>query len=178
MQKTKKKTIVYIDGANLHFAAKALGINIDYGRLYIWLSDNFKTEDIYLFSGFIEKNKEIYDNLVRIGFKLIFKKTLKSKGKIKGNCDAELVLAASIDIVRNSIKEIVLVSSDGDFACLLEFAKSEGVGIYVVSPSSKLSFLIKTLNLRITYLKDIVTLIEYKSEKAPDVHQHSQGPSS
>jgi len=38
-------------------------------------------------------------------------------GKVKGNCDAELILQAMIDI--DKYEKAVLVSSDGDFACLI-----------------------------------------------------------
>jgi len=165
-----KDIVIYIDGANLHFSAKSLGIEIDYRRLYIWLSENFKTNQIYLFTGHLKSQSAWYSDIKSLGYKLVFKKTLESKGKIKGNCDAELVLAASIDILRYNTKKIVLVSSDGDFACLLRFAKDEGVETSVVSPSNKLSFLIRMLNLRVTYLQDIKTLVKLRSEKAPGAH--------
>ncbi len=159
------ETEIYIDGANLYSAAKVNKIEIDYRKFYIWLSENFKTNQIYLFLGYVKENEGLYSYLRSAGYKLIFKKTLKSKGKIKGNCDAELVLHATSNIIRKKFYGIVLVSSDGDFSCLLEFALKEGKKVTVISPSRKLSYLIRRLNIPITYLNDILELV--KNEKTP-----------
>ena len=160
--KINNKTRVYIDGANLYRGSKSLDWIFDYKKFYIWISENFKTEKIYLFLGFVEEQKDLYNFLEKIGYKIIFKKTLKSKGKIKGNCDAELVLKSAEDIIRKDLDEIVLVSSDGDFACLLEFAKNERKNIKVVSPSKKLSYLIRRLYCEITYLNSLRKMVEKK----------------
>lgn len=145
---------------------KAKNITLDYNRFCVWLSENFKTNQIYLFLGYIKKNEDLYDTLRTFGYKIVFKKTLKSKGKIKGNCDSELVLHAVVNIIRKKLSKIILVSSDGDFSCLLEFALKEGKKVAVISPSRKLSYLIRRLNIPITYLSDILELV--KKEKTPD----------
>ena len=160
--KIDNKIRVYIDGANLYRGSKSLDWVFDYKRFYIWISENFKTKEIYFFIGFVEEQKDLYDFLEKIGYKIIFKKTLKSKGKIKGNCDAELVLKATVDIIREHLDEVVLISSDGDFACLLEFAKNEGKNIKIVSPSKKLSYLIRRLYCEITYLNSLKKMVEKK----------------
>ncbi|MBU1046162.1 NYN domain-containing protein [Patescibacteria group bacterium] len=163
--KIDNKTRVYIDGANLYNASIFFDWKLDYKRLYVWLSENFKTEKIYLFIGFVEENKDLYDFLEKIGYKIVFKKTLKSKGQIKGNCDAELVLKSAEDIIRKDMSKIVLVSSDGDFSCLLEFAKSENKEVFVVSPSQKLSYLIRRLYVKTVYLKDLKELLKGKGPR-------------
>ncbi len=160
--KIDNKTRVYIDGANLYRGSNSLDWVFDYQKFYIWLSENFKTEEIYFFIGFVEEQKKLYEFLEGIGYKIIFKKTLKSKGQIKGNCDAELVLKATEDIIRSDFYDFVLVSSDGDFACLLEFAKKESKRIKVVSPSKKLSYLIRRLYCEITYLNSLRKMVEKK----------------
>ncbi|MCK5021943.1 MAG: NYN domain-containing protein [Candidatus Pacebacteria bacterium] len=163
--KIDNKTRVYIDGANLYNASRFFDWKLDYKKLYVWLSENFKTEKIYLFIGFVEENKDLYDFLEKIGYKIVFKKTSKSKGQIKGNCDAELVLKSAEDIIRKDMKKIVLVSSDGDFSCLLEFAKNENKEIFVVSPSQKLSYLIRRLYVKTVYLKDLKELLKRKGPR-------------
>jgi len=160
--KIDNKTRVYIDGANLYRGSNSLDWVFDYKKFYIWLSENFKTEEIYFFIGFVKEQKKLYEFLENIGYKIIFKKTLKSKGQIKGNCDAELVLNATKDIIRSDFDNFVLVSSDGDFACLLEFAKNESKNIKVVSPSKKLSYLIRRLYCEITYLNSLRKMVEKK----------------
>ncbi len=168
IKKQQDKSRIYIDGANLYTASKFFSWELAYDKFYIWLSDKFKTEDIFLFLGFVEENKGIYKKLENIGFKIIFKKTLRAKGKIKGNCDAELVLRSVQDIIRGDFDEFVLVSSDGDFSCLLEFAKSEKKSVHVISPSTKLSYLIRKLNIKTTFMRDLKNLI--KKEKTPNTH--------
>ncbi|MCK4918236.1 MAG: NYN domain-containing protein [Candidatus Pacebacteria bacterium] len=160
--KFNNKTRVYIDAANLYRGSKSLDWKFDYKNFYIWLFENFKTEEIYFFIGFVEEQKKLYSSLEEIGYKIIFKKTLKSKGKIKGNCDAELVLKAVTDIFREDFSDFVLVSSDGDFACLLEFAKDENKEIKVISPSKKLSYLVRRLPYEITYLNSLRKKLDKK----------------
>ncbi len=161
----KKESKVYIDAANLYSSVYFIDWDLDYKKFFQWLSEEFGTKEIYLFIGYVEKNKSLYTSLENIGYKLLFKETLKLKGEIKGNCDAEIVLKSVVDILENSFKNFILVSSDGDFACLLRFAIGHKKNIRVVSPSRKLSYLIRKLNIPITYLDDIKNLI--KKEKAP-----------
>jgi len=163
--KINNKTRIYIDGANLYSGSKFLDWGFDYKSFYIWLYENFKTDKIYLFLGWVEENKDLYDFLEKIGYKIIFKKTLKSKGQIKGNCDAELVLKATEDIIRKDFDDFVLVSSDGDFACLLEFAKNEKKNIKVISPSKKLSYLIRRLFCEVTYLGSLEKKLKGKKKR-------------
>ncbi len=152
----KWKTKVYIDGANLHSAMKCSGHTIDYRKFFVWLTEEFKTEDIFLFLGFIKSNESIYKKLKSFGYKIIFKKTLRSGGKVKGNCDAELVLKSTTDIIEEEFDNLILISSDGDFACLLEFAKQRGKYVRVISPSDKLSYLIRKMNIDITWIQEMV----------------------
>ncbi len=151
-----RKTKIYIDGANLHTALKYSGHDLDYAKFFTWLTEEFKTKDIFLFLGYIKSHKNICKRLEDIGYILVFKKTLRSKGKIKGNCDAELVLKAVADITEVEFTDLILVSSDGDFACLLEFAKQRGKYVRVISPSQKLSYLIRKMNIDITWVQEMV----------------------
>ena len=160
-----KKSRIYIDGANLYSATNFSDWELNYKRFFRWLLEEFGTKEIYLFLGYVDSNKKLYNFLENIGYKLIFKETLVSKGDIKGNCDAELVLKSVVDILKTDFDNFILVSSDGDFACLLKFALENKKYVRVVSPSRKLSYLIRKLNIPITYLCDIKNLVQ--KEKAP-----------
>ena len=63
--------------------------------------------------------KSLYKRLSSAGFTIIFKPTLDSHGKTKGNVDAELVLH-TVDKIKEYSKA-VLVTGDGDFYCLAEY---------------------------------------------------------
>jgi uncharacterized LabA/DUF88 family protein len=97
-----------------------------------------------------------------MGYTHIIKPTLPdSTGKIKGNCDAELVLQAVRDHFESSFEKMVIVSSDGDFGCLIQFLQEQERLEIVLSPRSKnkCSTLIKRLAQRLTFLPEVQHLI-------------------
>lgn len=52
-----------------------------------------------MFIGYIDGNQDMYRDFQNMGYTLIFKPTLPNQsGEVKGNCDAELVLQAMVDI--------------------------------------------------------------------------------
>ena len=90
-----------------------------------------------------------------------------SGGKPKGNVDAELVLQAMIDY--RDYERAVIVTSDGDFACLVRYLYGEGKLERVLSPNRKgCSVLLKrAARERVDFLEDARRKLEYKSEGAP-----------
>lgn len=147
------KTVAYIDGANLHQGSKNLGWDLDYARFRIWLRDKYGIETVYLFIGLIPKNKDLYTSLQEAGYILVYKEvTYDGNGKVKGNCDADLVLKMTADFYENHYNQAVLVSSDGDYAGLVGFLKERGSFRMLISPSKNCSFLLRKLNIPIVYL--------------------------
>lgn len=147
------KTVVYIDGANLHRGTANLGWNLDYTRFRVWLEDKYKAEAVYLFIGLISKNKGLYTALQEAGYILVYKEvTYDGSGKVKGNCDAELVLKMTSDFYESRYDQAILVSSDGDYAGLVSFLRERGKFRALISPSNNCSFLLRKLNIPIVYL--------------------------
>jgi uncharacterized LabA/DUF88 family protein len=105
-------TSIYIDGANLHQGAKYRW-GIDYKKFKQRLVDKYKTSEIYLFLWYVKGNEPLYSTLSQYGFKLIFKETLSIAGKIKGNCDAELVVKAVSNFYEQNTDKVVLITGDG-----------------------------------------------------------------
>src|SRR3989344_8795296 len=90
--KRENKNYAYIDGANLHKGVESLGWQLDYKRFRVWLKDKYGIAQAYLFIGLIPRNKDLYTRLQEAGFTLIFKEVVyDNEGKVKGNCDADLV---------------------------------------------------------------------------------------
>lgn len=133
----------FIDGNNIHLGIKDLSWEVDYKRFRIYLKDKYNVVRAYYFIGYVAKNKNLYDYLKKSGYELIFKPTVSdSKGLIKGNCDAELVLQAMIDYDR--YEKAVIVTSDGDFACLLVHLRNQNKLRVLLAPDSqKCSILLK-----------------------------------
>ncbi|MDD5289614.1 MAG: NYN domain-containing protein [Patescibacteria group bacterium] len=166
----KVNNFAYIDGANLHKGVKELGWSLDYRRFRIWLKEKYQIERAYIFIGLIPSNKNLYTFLQEAGFTLIFKETsYDGIGKVKGNCDADLVLKAVVDYYEKQFNKAVIVASDGDYAGLVNFFKEKGVLISLISPSDKCSFLIRKLNISLLYLSTQFNKLRYIiNKKAPD----------
>ena len=164
------KTKVYIDGANLHKGIVELGWELDYKRFYVWLKDKYKITSAYLFIGFIPKNKNLYTRLQEAGFILVYKEvTYDGGGMVKGNCDAILVLKTTSDFYEKSFENAIIISSDGDYAELVNFLKEKNVLRAVISPSNKCSYLLRKQNIRLIYLdsqREKLEIVQIK-EKAP-----------
>ncbi|HBM45756.1 MAG: hypothetical protein UT05_C0002G0086 [Parcubacteria group bacterium GW2011_GWF2_38_76] len=169
--KFTERTIVYIDGANLHQGIMSLGWDLDYDRFYVWLKDKYGVDKIYIFIGLVSKYKNLYTKLQESGFTLVFKETIcGEEGKIKGNCDANLVLKVASDFYENKFDKAIIVSSDGDYADLLDFLNKKGSFRILLSPRNKCSYLLRKQNIPILYLDTQRNKIEKtaQKEKAPD----------
>ena len=157
------KVNVYIDAANLHKGVATLGWKLDYSRFRIWLKDKYQVEHAYLFIGLVPKLKDLYTFLQEVGYTLAYKEvSYDGTGKVKGNCDADLVLKATIDYFEKKFYKAVLVSSDGDYACLVKFFKEKEALYSIVSPSNKCSFLLRKLNVQLVYLDTQRSRLQYK----------------
>jgi len=110
----------FIDSQNLNLSITNLGWKLDFRRFRVYLKDRYKVTKAFLFIGYIKANEGMYKSLRSAGYRIIFKPTLSQKNnKHKGNCDAELVLHAMIEI--NNYDQAVVVSGDGDFFCLVAY---------------------------------------------------------
>lgn len=161
----------YIDEANLHSSLKDLKWELDYARFRIWLQEKFGVKEAYIFIGFIPRFADRYNYFRECGFIVIFKDVLYTRGgKVKGNCDAELVLQVVRGVYEGDFTKALIVSSDGDFSCLVTFLqeKEQLEGILSPNGSDKCSILLKRTNAPISYLNDQKELFQIINKKAPD----------
>lgn len=121
----KENNFVFIDGQNLNLGVREIGWKVDYFKFRIYLKEKFGVKKAYYFIGYVEGNSDLYASLQEAGYILIFKPTFKNKdGKIRCNCDAELVLQAMIEF--NKYDKAVIVSGDWDFYCLIKYLRENG----------------------------------------------------
>ena len=150
------KLNIYIDGNNLYRSAKELGFEIDYKKFRGWLRQKYNPTSVYLFIGLVPDRTKFYEHLQECGFILIFKQTISVGEKIKGNCDAELVLKCVSDFYTKEFGECTLITGDGDFGCLIEFMRDNGTLHSVTAPDeNKCSILIRNKNVEITFLNEL-----------------------
>jgi len=165
MENKKENNFAYIDGANLHMGIASLGWKLDYKRFRVWLTEKYEVKTAYLFLGLIPKYKELYKSLQEDGYTLVFKEVVyDGDGKAKGNCDADLVLQATIDAYENKFDKALLISSDGDYASLVSFLLKRQKFSTILSshPKDKCSILLKRTGARISYIDDQRSILARK----------------
>lgn len=130
------KNYAFIDSQNVNLGIRELGWKLSWNKFRVYLKEKYGVETAYMFIGYIEENQDLYLSLQKSGYVLIFKEILKNKdGFVKGNCDAELVLQAMIDYEK--YEKAVIVSGDGDFACLVRHLKKQNKLKKVLVPNAK-----------------------------------------
>jgi uncharacterized LabA/DUF88 family protein len=130
-----KNVAVFVDVANIFYAAKAAGIDIDYVTLLKSATAGRDFVRAYAYTGLDPENenqRQFHSFLARNGYKVISKDIRKyGDGRIKANLDIELVVdmmktARNLDIA-------VVVSGDGDFAPAIRAVQEQGVRVEVIS---------------------------------------------
>lgn len=140
----REKIALFIDGANLYAAAKALGFDIDYRRLLQEFQSKGYLLRAYYYTALAEDQeyssiRPLIDWLDYNGYTVVTKPTkeyVDSSGrrKIKGNMDIEL--SVHVMEMADSIDHLVLFSGDGDFRSLVEAVQRKGRKVTVVSTLS------------------------------------------
>src|SRR5580658_92458 len=137
----QEKIALFIDGANLYAAARALQFDIDYRRLLDLFSTKGRLIRAFYYTALVEDQeyspiRPLVDWLDYNGYTMVTKPTKEftdamGRRRIKGNMDIEL----AIDMLEMAqyIDHAVLFSGDGDFRRLVEAVQRRGVRVSVVS---------------------------------------------
>ncbi len=154
------KTYAFIDSQNLNLGVRSQGWRLDFARFRIYLKDKYRVKKVFLFIGFILRNKELYEFLTKAGYTLIYKPVIESKrhAKTKGNVDAELVLHAMIEFPHYD--KAIIVSGDGDFHCLIEYLDQKKKLLKVLVPNKKYSSLLRRFRNYIVHIGDFRSKLE------------------
>jgi uncharacterized LabA/DUF88 family protein len=135
------KIALFIDGANFHATAKALGFDVDYKQLLKEFQSRGALLRAFYYTAVIDDQefssvRPLMDWLDYNGFTVITKAGKEfvdsiGRRKMKGNMDVEL--AANAMELADHVDEMVLFSGDGDFRSLVEAVQRRGVRVTVVS---------------------------------------------
>lgn len=160
-----KKNYAFIDGQNVNLAIRDMGWKINWRRFRVYLKEKYQVEKAFYFIGYLDGNSNLYRSLQEADYILIFKPTLKSKdGKVKGNCDAELVLHAMIEYP--NYHKAVLVSGDGDFSCLVEYLVEQTKLEKMLIPNKfKYSSLLRKFMPYLAFMNNLKNKLKYRSHK-------------
>jgi uncharacterized LabA/DUF88 family protein len=130
-----KNVAVFVDVANIFYAAKAAGVDIDYVTLLKASTAGRDLVRAYAYTGLDpdnENQRNFHEFLRRSNYKVVSKDIRKyGDGKVKANLDIELVVdmmktARNLDIA-------IVVSGDGDFAPAIRAVQEQGVRVEVIS---------------------------------------------
>lgn len=131
----EQKVGVFVDVQNMYYSAKNLyQAKVDFGRV---LKDGVAGRKLirafaYVISADVGKEKEFYEALSKQGYEVKVKDLqVFYGGAKKGDWD----IGICMDVVRmiSKIDVMVLVSGDGDYSDLLEYARSQGVRAEVIA---------------------------------------------
>ena len=130
-----KNVAVFVDVANIFYAAKAAGVDIDYVLLLKAATAGRDLVRAYAYTGLDpdnENQRNFHSFLARHDFRVVSKDIRKyGDGKVKANLDIELV----VDMMKTArnLDVAVVVSGDGDFAPAIRAVQEMGVRVEVVS---------------------------------------------
>ncbi|RZJ17835.1 MAG: NYN domain-containing protein [Brevundimonas sp.] len=136
-----ERLALFIDGANLYSAARALNYDLDFRKLSDWFSSKGQMVRAYYYTAIIEGEefspiRPLVDWLDYNGFTVVTKPVKRftdAQGhtRTKGNMDIEM----AVDMLELSLRldHVVLFSGDGDFRRAVEAIQARGVRVTVVS---------------------------------------------
>lgn len=171
MKKNKSKIYAFIDSQNLNLSVRNdlfrkkkkiyIGWKLDFARFIIYLQAKYTVTKAFLFIGYRKEYKNLYRTLEHAGYELIFKPTIDSQGKTKGNVDAELVLH-TVDKIKQYDKAII-VTGDGDFYCLVEYLiKKRKLYKLLIPNQYSYSSLLRNFKKNISFVNVLKTKLERK----------------
>jgi uncharacterized LabA/DUF88 family protein len=164
--KQPSDNFAYIDSQNLHLGMQRdLGWDLDYKKFRIYLHEKYHIAKVYMFLGYLPDNKIMYQRLQEYGYILSFKPVLINKdGEVKGNVDADLVLQVMRDYMDHEFDQALIVTSDGDFYCLVEYLYKRNKLLKVMSPYIKTCSILlkKRAKEKIVFMNNLKKKLEYK----------------
>lgn len=138
----EEKIAIFIDGANLYGAAKALSLDIDYRKLKQEFARMARLVRIYYYTAIMDDAeyspvRPLVDWLDYNGYTLVTKPIreytdiLTGRKKFKGSMDIDLAVDA-MSLV-DSVDHIIIFSGDGDYKRLAEALQKKGCRVSVIS---------------------------------------------
>ena len=155
----------FIDSQNLNLSIREQGWILDFRKFRIYLRDKYGIVKALIFIGYVPQNQDLYTNLQKDGYILVFKPTLSLPGgDVKGNVDAELVLHTMIEYP--SYDKALIVTGDGDFYCLVDYLiKNDKLLILMIPNMNKYSSLFRKLRPQMVFMNDLRGKLEHVQRK-------------
>lgn len=124
---------LFVDVANLFYAARDHGAEVDYAALIATATKDRELLRAYAYTGLDPENegqKRFHDHLRALGYRVVAKEVRRfADGGMKANIDIEIV----VDLLRLAprLDVAVIASGDGDFAAAIRAVQETGVRVEV-----------------------------------------------
>jgi uncharacterized LabA/DUF88 family protein len=151
----------FIDSQNLNLSIREQGWVLDFRKFRTYLKDKYGIAKAFVFIGYVPQNQDLYTNLQKDGYILIFKPTLSLPGgRAKGNVDAELVLHAMIEY--KNYDKALIITGDGDFYCLVDYlGKNDKLLKLIIPNKNKFSSLYRKMMPHIVFMNNLRDKLEH-----------------
>jgi uncharacterized LabA/DUF88 family protein len=136
-----ERLAVFIDGANLYAASRALGFDVDYKNLLAHFRQHSYLVRAYYYTALLETEeysplRPLVDWLGYNGYSVVTKPAKEftdatGRRRVKGSVDIEM--AVDVLDLTPSLDHVVIFSGDGDLRRLVESVQRRGVRVTVVS---------------------------------------------
>lgn len=176
-KENKNRNYAFIDGQNLYYGTAKLEIRpwkINLARFRVYMKEKYDVTEAYYFLGYVQQtNQELYEEIQKAGFVLIFREHNTAMiGKKKGNVDSDIIFQIMKKIYKKEdFDRVILVSGDGDYKLIVDFLIEEKRLEKVLFPNKKFaSSLYKKIgSTYFDYLdnEDIKDKIGVKKKRAP-----------
>lgn len=170
---------VFIDGANMYFAQKKMGWEIDWVKILQYLKERYTVLETRYYSGLKQGDEEMQkylNKLEKLDFIIISKPLKKiciggNKDKphssqayiYKANFDVEIT--ADLILQKDSYDSAILFSGDSDFEYVVNKLKQFDKKVVVFCAESGLSRELKKAANQVSLLGNIRAEIEYSKKK-------------
>lgn len=185
----KARVKIYIDGANMLYAQKKMGWNIDWNKLVDYLKEQWDVLEIRYYTGVKEddeKMKKFLKYLNHLGVVTVTKSLKVIKITLdhplyrihnyrelhKSNFDVEMTTDILVELLEGKdnpdhVKQLVLFSGDSDFNYLLGQLRKFGIGTIIFSSKKMLAWELKLAASKLVRLEDIQKVIERPKDSVP-----------
>ena len=162
-----RNNLGFVDGQNLYLGTRQDNWIVNLSKFKVYLKDKYSVSEAYYFLGYLqEENEELYKDIQKAGFIVLFKEhTQYAVTKKKGNVDTDIVFEIMKNLLDNkNFDKIILVSGDGDYKKLVEYLIAKNRFKKILFPNKKFaSSLYKKLGSEFyDYLENIKVYIKFQ----------------
>jgi uncharacterized LabA/DUF88 family protein len=166
--------IAYIDGQNIEKSLEKLGFEIDWAKVYIFLTTHkvypcSRVICYFKYSYSIDRNK-FFEKLKLIGFEVYLSNFC---GNDKINVDADIIVKAMEEYYEVGKFNLILLSGDGDFVPVVKFFERKQCKVWIIAGADinlsdslkiKYKYRDKSTGRKITKLRSFGTIFENHKE--------------